>query len=149
MQYVPPKPEPKPIEIIKPKSTKTSTTTSIEVLNPKGVEAGQAAEFASKTIPSSVLPSESDDDSAELPDLTPNLEAFSRLPLWNFEKSYEFLKAHRDVYVSGASDALLLRAFKAEADGDTAYAYQCVHQSCLLNICSKIGKDGVRLFFQK
>ena len=81
--------------------------------------------------------------------MTPSLEAFSRLPLKAFEQSWEFIKAHRDVYVPGASDALLVAAFRAQSDGNAKWALQCVHQSLLLQYCDKLGKDGPSMLFRK
>ena len=84
-----------------------------------------------------------------MPELTPSLEAFSKLPLGAYEQSFRFIQAHPDVVVSGASDALLVASFRAEGDGKPKYAKQCVHQSLLLQYCEKLGGDGVRVFFNK
>ena len=81
--------------------------------------------------------------------MTPSLEGFSRLPVRGYEQSWEYIKAHRDVYVPGASDALLVTAFRAQGAGEAKLALQCVHQSLLLQYCEKLGKDGVRLFFRR
>lgn len=81
--------------------------------------------------------------------MTPSLEAFSKLPIGDYEKSFEFIQQHRDVYVPGASDALLVAAFTAETEGKSKYAKQCVHQSLLIQYCEKLGRDGVGLFFKK
>lgn len=90
-----------------------------------------------------------EDDEDELPELTPSLEEFSKLPLRGYEKSWEFIKQHRDVIVPGASDALLVAAFKAQSEGKADWARRCVHQSLLLQYCDKLGKDGVSIFFRK
>lgn len=92
---------------------------------------------------------EDDEIEEELPELTPSLEQFSRLPLWGYSQSFNFIQANRDVVVPGASDALLVAAFRAESKGQFEFAKKCVHQSLLLQYCEKLGKDGVRLFFQK
>jgi len=92
---------------------------------------------------------ESDDEAEELPELTPSLERFSRLPLWDYEQSFRFIQANPDVIVLGGTDALLVAAFRAESAGQSKYAKQCVHQSLLLQYCDKLGRDGVRLFFLK
>ena len=93
---------------------------------------------------------EADDEEEEnLPSLTPSLTAFSHLPLRDYSKSWEFIQAHPDVVVPGASDALLVAAFRAQNAGDEPYAKQCVHQSLLLQYCDKLGVDGVRVFFNK
>lgn len=109
-------------------------------MNPKGVDAAQDT-FAPSTS--------TEDPDEELPELTPSLEAFSHLPVKGYEKSWEFIKAHRDVIVPGASDALLVAAFRSQSDGKSQLAKQCVHQSLLLQYCDKLGTDGVSIFFRK
>ena len=81
--------------------------------------------------------------------MTPSLTEFSKIPLREYQRSFEFIQAHRDVYVTGASDALLVEAFTAQRRGESKYAKQCVHQSLLIQYCEKLGKDGVRLFFRR
>ena len=108
------------------------------MLNPKGVAAA-----------SSSPPADADEESVELPELTPALEEFAKLPLHAYEQSWEFIKQHRDVVVPGASDALLVAAFTAQGEGRARYAKQCVHQSLLLQYGDKLGKDGLKLFFQR
>ncbi|KAG6814227.1 hypothetical protein H0H92_015342 [Tricholoma furcatifolium] len=136
-KYVPPPPEPKPIPHTKidNKSKGKKTTTEFEVLNPKASSAAPAEE------------EEPEDD--VLPDLTPSLEAFSKIPVRAYQKSFEFIQQHRDVFAPGASDALLVAAFRAQSTGKSTYAKQCVHQSLLLQYCDKLGKDGVSVFFRK
>ncbi|KAJ7695640.1 hsp90-like protein [Mycena rosella] len=136
-KYVPPKPEPAPLPIVaqldKPSKPKTKTTTTeIEVIN-----APQEDESTDEEL---------DDDIANL---TPSLEAFSRLPLKAFEQSFRFIQQHRDVVVPGASDSLLGAAFKAQYGNKPKYAKQCVHQSLLLQYGDKLGVDGLGVFFKK
>ncbi|RDB17873.1 Hsp90 co-chaperone Cdc37, partial [Hypsizygus marmoreus] len=142
-KYVPPPPEPAPVPISKVDKGKKKTTTKateFEVLNPKA---------ASSSGPAPAEPESDDEDEESLPELTPSLEAFSKIPLRAYEKSFEFIQSHRDVYVPGASDALLVAAFRAQSAGKAKYAKQCVHQSLLLQYCEKLGKDGLRVFFRK
>ncbi|KAI0632417.1 Cdc37 N terminal kinase binding-domain-containing protein [Trametes polyzona] len=140
--YVPPKPAPPPVKgaIVGDKPKKT--VTEYEVLNPKGVASAPSSEPSSSKAASS-------DDVDELPELTPSLEQFSHIPVGAYEESWEFIKAHRDVYVPGASDALLVAAFRAQSDGKSKWAKQCVHQSLLLQYCEKLGKDGPSMLFRK
>ncbi|KAF9221658.1 hypothetical protein BS17DRAFT_785134 [Gyrodon lividus] len=146
-KYVPPKPAPPAIENVitgagSTKKTTTTKTTTYEVLNP--------GTSSSTSVPSPSAVAEDEDEEPEaLPELTPTLALFSRLPLWDYSKSFSFIQSNRDVVVSGASDALLVTAFQAQSDGEPAYAKQCVHQSLLLQYCDKLGRDGVRVFFQK
>ncbi|KAI0269766.1 hypothetical protein BC834DRAFT_967509 [Gloeopeniophorella convolvens] len=142
-KYVPPKPEPALVAGAskgKAKST-PAKATEIEVLNP-GASTSAAAAAAE---PPAALPTDDED----LPTMTPSLEAFAQLPLWDFEKSWLFIQNHRDVVVPGASDALLVAAFTAQRDGKAKHAKQCVHQSLLLQYSEKLGKDGVQLFFKR
>lgn len=131
----------------KGKGKEKEKVTTVEVLNPKGVEA--ASPVNKPTQSSSMEDDDDDDDEAGLPDMTPSLEEFSKIRLWEFEKSFEFIQQHRDVYVPGAPDALFIAAFKAQTDGKKTYAKQCIHQSLLLQYCEKLGKDGVGVFFKK
>ncbi|KAI6123907.1 Cdc37 N terminal kinase binding-domain-containing protein [Pisolithus croceorrhizus] len=149
-KYVPPKPAPPPIKGAPsetPKKTATTTTTTYEVLNP-GASSSATAQPAASTS-SAEANADEDDADDELPELTPILTQFSRLPLWDYEASFSFIQRNREVFVGGASDALLVAAFRAQVDGKAKYAKQCVHQSLLLQYCDKLGKDGVRVFFQK
>ncbi|KAA1469909.1 hypothetical protein DENSPDRAFT_835596 [Dentipellis sp. KUC8613] len=147
-KYIPPKPAPEPV-IGKHKAK--STHKEIEVLNTSGVSAAQdAAILASAAASSSKAAAASaEDELDELPEMTPSLEEFARLPLWDFEKSWHFIQNHREVVVPGASDALLVAAFTAQNNGDSKLAKQAVHQSLLLQYGDKLGKDGLRLFFQR
>ena len=146
-QYVPPKPAPLPIKNAitdttpKAKTTTTKTTT-YEVLNPVA-SSSHAAPPPTEDIVND------DELQQDLPELTPSLSRFSRLPLWDYSQSFAFIQSNHDVVVPGASDALLVAAFQAETDGHHKYAKQCVHQSLLLQYCDKLGRDGVRVFFQK
>ncbi|KAL5492615.1 CDC37_2 [Sanghuangporus weigelae] len=141
--YAPPIPEPEPVK-------------DIEVINPKGVEHAQVAALASQSAPagpssssSAAAATKEDDEDEEVPEMTPSLEAFSHLRLRGYEESFHFIQEHRDVYVSGASDARLVAGFRAEREGKHAYAKQCVHQALLIQYCEQLGTDGVRLFFKR
>ena len=149
MQYVPPKPAPPPVKnAIQDKPKKT--VTQFETLNPKGVASAPFDPSEAAASSSSKAPAKDDDAEAdELPELTPSLEQFSHIPVRAYEQSWEFIKAHRDVYVPGASDALLVAAFRAQSNGNAKWALQCVHQSLLLQYCDKLGKDGPSMFFRK
>lgn len=142
-QYVPPPPEPAPVPVAKiDKGKKKDTKTEFEVLNPK------AAPSAENKVAAVDADADEDEEDA-LPQLTPSLEAFSKIPLKAYEKSFEYIQSHRDVIVPGAADALLVAAFRAQSNNKPKYAKQCVHQSLLLQYCEKLGGDGVRVFFRK
>lgn len=148
-QYVPSKPEPAPLPgalgtTSTKKQTKKTTTVEYEVLNPKSV-----------SPPTGPPPEEKEDeevdeeDSEIVPEMTPVITEFSKLPIKGFQQSWDFIKAHRDVVVPGASDALLVAGYRAEREGKHRYAKQCVHQSLLLQYGEKLGRDGVSVFFNK
>ncbi|KAF9065396.1 hsp90-like protein [Rhodocollybia butyracea] len=120
-----PKPDP-PASLRKNETSKSATT--FETLNPEAL--------GSKLPASGVLVEEDD----YVPELTPTLAEFSKIPYRGFEKSFEFIQRHH---------ALLVAAFRAESAGKTKLAKQCIHQSLLLQYCEKLGRDGVRVFFQK
>jgi cell division cycle protein 37 len=84
-----------------------------------------------------------------LPELTPTLAEFALLPLGDFEVAFEFIQSHHEVFVPGATDALLLAGFRAQMKGESKYAKQCVNRSLMLQYCEKLGRDGVSLFFQR
>lgn len=84
-----------------------------------------------------------------LPHMTPNLEEFAKLPLWDFNKSWRFIQNHLDIVVPDASDALLVSAFRAQRAGKSKYARQCVHQGLILQYAERLGKHGVQRLFQR
>ncbi|KIK93379.1 hypothetical protein PAXRUDRAFT_829048 [Paxillus rubicundulus Ve08.2h10] len=153
-KYVPPKPEPPPIEnaiadaATKKKKTNTTKTTTYEVLNP-GPSSSALAPSPEAAPDDEDGDGDDDEEPERLPELTPTLDRFSRLPLWDYAKSFYFIQNNRDVVVPGACDALLVAAFQAQSEGELVYAKRCVHQSLLLQYCDKLGRDGVRVFFQK
>ena len=130
--------------VTKPKKEKMKAKKQeIEVLN-----AG-ASSSAGAGPSTSTADADSSDDEEGVPELSATLEAFSKLPLRGYEKSWEFIQNHRDVFVPGASDALLVAGFRAQNQGNAKYAKQCVHQSLLIQYCEKLGGDGPRLFFNR
>lgn len=141
-QYVPPQPAPQPVPFkgAEKKGKEKEKVTTVEVLNPKGMEAAETSEVTSK---------DDGDGDDGVPEMTPSLEEFAKIPLGEFEKSFHFIQQHRDVYVPGAPDALFIAGFTAQSAGKAKYAKQCVHQSLLLQYCEKLGKDGVGVFFKK
>lgn len=121
----------------KGKGKEKEKVTTVEVLNPNSVEASDADSI------------DDENDLEGLPEMTPSLQAFSKLPLWDFEGSFHFIQQHRDVYVPGATDALFVAAYTAQSEGKAKLAKKCIHQSLLLQYCEKLGKDGVGVFFKK
>ncbi|KAF9649444.1 hypothetical protein BDM02DRAFT_3268763 [Thelephora ganbajun] len=148
--YIPSKPEPAPLPGALGTSTThkkkaTTTTVEYEVLNPKSVA-------SSSTAPPPDLNEDDEiqEDEADIvPEVTPVIAEFSKLPLGGFQASWDFIRAHRDVVVPGASDALLVAGYRAEREGKHEYAKRCVHQSLLLQYGEKLGRDGISVFFGK
>ena len=136
---------PPPIQPTK-QEKKKSKVTEIEVLNPNAVASSTPTAEADNDEGEG---EDEDEDEEGLPELTPALVEFSNIPLKAYEKSFEYIQQHRDVYVPGASDALLVAAFRAQSQDKPKYAKQCIHQSLLLQYCEKLGKDGVGVFFKK
>ncbi|KAI9465564.1 hypothetical protein BJY52DRAFT_1220779 [Lactarius psammicola] len=140
-KYVPAKPEPAPVTT-KVTSKGTPKTTHIKVPSPASTSSAPSKSTAR-------APDDNDDEGVEIPHMTPSLEEFAKLPLWDFEKLWLFIQNHREVVVHGASDALLVAGFKAQRAGKSMYAKQCVHQSLVLKYSKTLGKDGVQLFFKR
>jgi cell division cycle protein 37 len=131
------KPKPAPPAAVKPKQNQT-----IEVLNPKATSSSAPPAQAS-------APTGDEDDDEELPELTPSLLAFSKIPVGAYEQSFGFIQQDQGVFVEGAVDALFVAGFEAEMKGDSKYAKQCIHQGSLIQFCQKLGKDGVSIFFKR
>lgn len=137
-------PSPDPTVMAQPlvPKKKKETVETIEVLNPKG----KGKEVETPPAPTQAA---DDDDDEPLPELTPILAEFALLPLGDFEAAFKFIQSHHDIFVPGATDALLLAGFRAQMKDDSKYAKQCVNRSLMLQYCEKLGRDGVSLFFQR
>lgn len=128
---------PKPV----PRQKIKQSETTYEVLNPQ-------ASLAKTSTPAEPEPEYQLGDD-ELPEMTPTLIKFSKIPVGDYEASWEFIQYNKGVIVPGASDALLVTAFRSQKEGRYAYAKKCVNQSLLVQYCEKLGPDGVRMFFKK
>ncbi|KAH9929022.1 Cdc37 N terminal kinase binding-domain-containing protein [Epithele typhae] len=141
-RYMPPIPDPPPLRSSratrKAPKTPASQFETLHAGSPTPLPTGMLSEVTDKP-----------DQKPFTAELTPSLKEFCRLPVLDFDKIWEFLQAHRDVYVPGAANALLAAAFEAQCRGDTAIAYQCTHHSILLRFCESLGKDGPSVFFRK
>lgn len=150
---------PTPLDDTKPKKT-ASSSKNIEVLNPGaagGLPPLDPAKFPSSStsntglagsMPPIPATSESDDNEG-IPDLTPSGRAFSQIPVREYRKSLEFIQSDPSVLAESTTDSLLGEAFEACLKGESARALQCVHQGLLIQYCRKLGRDGVRLFFDR
>ncbi|KAI8608245.1 hypothetical protein BC830DRAFT_22522 [Chytriomyces sp. MP71] len=88
---------------------------------------------------------ETDDDDVYISD--PTVDAFSKLT--TLDVSYSHLSRAPWLLDEKYSDQILAEAFNAGIRGDLARTRVCVHQSLLLQYCRLLGKDGVRLFFER
>ncbi|KAG8891784.1 hsp90 co-chaperone Cdc37 [Tulasnella sp. 403] len=132
-----------------PTKKKTKTTTEIEVLNPGAPPAAVLSNLPPPAqIPSATIESEDDDD--RIPDLSATMLEFSKIPLGQFERSYKFIQHHpREIMFPGAYDQMVIAGFRAAVKGEKKYAKKCVHQALIIQYCEKLGRDGVKLFFQR
>ncbi|KAF8326983.1 uncharacterized protein EI90DRAFT_3127429 [Cantharellus anzutake] len=145
-KYMPPPKAPEPVEVLpSKKAPEKKTTTTIQTLNSPSAKTTEPPAPKKKDEEND---SDSDDDT-EIPDISPALLEFSKIPYGDFAASYAFIQKDRTIFVEGATDALLLQAFNAQMEGKSVYAKQCVHQSLLIQYCEKLGRDGVGMFFKR
>jgi cell division cycle protein 37 len=90
-----------------------------------------------------------DPDDEELPDASPLALKFTTIPYLNFAQAFSFVQSNPSILVEQTTDSLLLEAFNAEIAGEKDRARRCVEKGLLVQYCRKLGKDGVRLFFQR
>lgn len=81
--------------------------------------------------------------------MTPLTKAFSNIPLRGYSESFQFIQKDPSILMERNTDALLGEAFEAELKGERERSKRCVHQGLMIQYCRKLGKDGVRLFFQR
>ncbi|TPX36929.1 hypothetical protein SmJEL517_g00910 [Synchytrium microbalum] len=124
---------------------KTATQTVIATLNSK---AAAAAEESSKSQPSSTsTPPQAVEAGEE--DFITNSTAAAFAELSTMEESYRFLMSNMSIVTDDNSDEILAEAMREEMAGNPRKARQCVAQSLILQYCAKLGRDGVRLFFER
>lgn len=90
-----------------------------------------------------------DPDDEELPDASPLALQFTTIPYLNFAQAFSFIQTNPSILVEQTTDSLLLEGFNAEIAGEKDRARRCVEKGLLVQYCRKLGKDGVRLFFQR
>jgi cell division cycle protein 37 len=97
------------------------------------------------TIPTAAA----EEESEGIPDLTPSGLAFSQIGVREYLKSLEFIQRDPSVLAESTTDSLLGEAFESCLKGESRRAFQCVHQGLMIQYCRKLGRDGVRLFFDR
>ncbi|TPX40810.1 hypothetical protein SeMB42_g05865 [Synchytrium endobioticum] len=135
------------IEVIHNPSSSTSNTPTAHAStsNSDGSE-GNAADEISLSVLKSSNPTEGDEDEDSY--LTnPIVAAF--VGISPMEESYRYLMKHSDIVNVNNSDEVLAEAMRLEMAGKNTPAKQCVQQSLILQYCANLGKDGVRLFFER
>lgn len=151
----------------KTKSTKKERTAVVETINsPSG---------SSSKAPETSPDSDAEDDDDDVPDLTPMMKAFGLLPHCippaiplsasslpssftpkqlngqPFADSLQFLSGHKVLLreESGTTDALLVEAFQSQMRGQDKRARGFVEKGLMVQYLSKLGADGVNLFFRR
>ncbi|CAH7670368.1 hypothetical protein BY996DRAFT_4584152 [Phakopsora pachyrhizi] len=132
--------------VSQPKKTKSTTkkvkSTKVELLNPKSQDSGEVEEEDSED--------DDEDDDEELPRLSESAAKFAKIKSSDYSSSLSAIQKDPSLYLEEqTTDALLVEAFESEMKGKGKYAKNCVHQGLLLQYCRKLGRDGVRLFFEK
>ncbi|KAJ3140836.1 hsp90 co-chaperone Cdc37 [Physocladia obscura] len=112
---------------------------------------GQQAALSAEPQPTVVTDSNNDDEGDDEDDRVtitdPNVRTFAALT--SAEASYKFISTHSYILAEKYHDQILAAAFDSAMKGDFAQTKICVHQSLLLQYCKLLGKDGVRLFFDR
>ena len=121
------------------RSTARMTTVQADLLCPLP----QSSPSGSKA------PAAVDPEDEELPDASPLALKFTTIPYLNFAQAFSFIQTNPSILVEQTTDSLLLEAFNAEIAGEKDRARRCVEKGLLVQYCRKLGKDGVRLFFQR
>lgn len=112
---------------------------------PRRARSGQLSSAVATTSSAGVV----DPDDQELPDASPLALKFASIPYLNFAQAFSFIQTNPSILVEQTTDSLLLEAFNAEIAGEKDRARRCVEKGLLVQYCRKLGKDGVRLFFQR
>ncbi|KAJ3350303.1 hypothetical protein HDU83_009774 [Entophlyctis luteolus] len=128
-----------PEEPKKKKTVKKTTETEIITLNePIAADSSKAASSAE---------SDETEESDDVYISDPKIETFSKLVAP--EASYNFISANPYILNEKYHDQILAEAFSVAMKGDFKRCKECVHQSLILQYCKLLGKDGVRLFFER
>ncbi len=95
--------------------------------------------------PSTVLPENEQEIQA-----TPTTMVFGELTPSDYRASRAYIASHPEVLQEGATDGLLVEAYRAAVQNENnPKTRQYVHQAILLQCCRMLGRDGVDLFFKR
>ena len=81
--------------------------------------------------------------------ISPLAEKFAQIQVGEYRACLDFISQHPEIVAEHQTNGLLAEAFNAQMQGKERYARQCVHQGLLLQYCSKLGRDGVGMFFKR
>lgn len=123
-----------------PSTKKPESTQEVEVLNPgSSVSESSTAEVAKQDSTSN------DDDIQASPDTI----EFSKIPIGEYSKAYQFLTTHPKIISEREKDGLIMEAFQQQLEGHEVSMKRIVHNALLIQYCYTLGPDGVRMFFSK
>jgi cell division cycle protein 37 len=129
-------------------------STAPQLLNPKRsntTDGGQTSGAEADIEEGSLNRSDLDDE--EDMEASPTAKRFGKIPYGDYGASLNFISQHPQIMIEKETDGLLAEAFNAQLNASNTkeedYARACVHQALLLQYCRQLGKDGVRLFFQR
>nr|OQO31286.1 hypothetical protein B0A51_03264 [Rachicladosporium sp. CCFEE 5018] len=134
-------------------SKEKASVVQPELLNPKRTPAGDEA--ATSGAEADVEDGDIDAAAGEDEDIqaSPTAKKFGKIPYGDYTASLQFIISNPQILIEKETDGLLVEAFNAQSSAtskkDEDYARTCVHQALLLQYCRQLGKDGVRLFFQR
>ncbi|OAA38064.1 Hsp90 co-chaperone Cdc37 [Metarhizium rileyi] len=119
-------------------SEKKGASTEVELLNPNTLASGSQ--------PSSDKAKVAGDEEIEA---SPAAKKFAQIDCNDYNTSLQYLSQNPQILKERETDGLLALAFDAALEKKDDYSRQCIHQALLLQYCRLLGKDGVRLFFQR
>ncbi|ORX86565.1 hypothetical protein K493DRAFT_341616 [Basidiobolus meristosporus CBS 931.73] len=135
--------KPKPVE-----STGKTRVKTIEVLNPETAKSSRPE--SSTTDPENEAEVEAEDEDEDEYEEIEASDVLVEFGLQNdFKKSYELVQADPSLVSEAHADELMAEAFKYQLSGYSEEAHSFVHQSLVLQYCTKLGADGINLFFDR
>ncbi|CAJ0630456.1 3322_t:CDS:2 [Entrophospora sp. SA101] len=123
-------------------SSKKKSEKVVEVLNPNA----QIKQFGDENKSTTTKKDVDEEESGDI-EVTELAKQFAEIK--DYKMSYEFITKHPEVVSQEMTDQILAEAFQAQLKGKAKLAKQCAHQGWLLQYCQRLGKDGVRLFFER
>lgn len=134
------------------KSTTSTGTETVEVLNPAALKREHLTR--SDTGVSSGAEADIEDGSLKEADesdirISPLAQEFAKIKVGDYRACHQFISEHPQIVAEQETDGLLVEAFNAQMEGKEVYARTCVHHGLLLQYCRSLGRDGIGLFFRR